>query len=400
MLSVMYRHRTLEARLQRYLTLFPAVAVTGPRQSGKSTLLRTSYPDVPYVTFDDPEEVRAVEDDPRGYLSRFPDRVILDEVQRAPGIFSFLKIAIDTERDRKGRFLLTGSSQFTLSRRISESLAGRIGLLELYPFERHEMPAQARQAQMLFGSYPELAMRGHDGSRELFSAYLATYLERDIRVGNNVGKLSDFQRLIRLLAARTGQEYNASSLAREVGVDSKTVESWVSILEASYQVFRLRPWHANIGKRLVKRPKLYFWDTGMACHLAGVRSTEALEAGPLGGPVFENFVIAEILKAATHRGLEVEAFYFRESNGLETDLVIFDRDKGRSWVIDAKAGQTPKAPWIDGVAKVAGLVGPKARRQLRPVIIYRGRTQRDWPTKASDFLGMEDAIAEWQVNAK
>jgi predicted AAA+ superfamily ATPase len=177
------------------------------------------------------------------------------------------------------------------------------------------MPQEARRGQMIFGSYPELAMRRHDGSREWFSAYLATYLERDIRVGNNVGKLSDFQTLVRLLAARTSQEYNASSLAREIGVDSKTVESWVSILEASYQVFRLRPWQANIGKRLVKRPKLYFWDTGLVCHLTGVRSVEALEAGPLGGPVFENLVIAEVLKAVAHRGLDVEAYYFRESNG-------------------------------------------------------------------------------------
>jgi predicted AAA+ superfamily ATPase len=395
----MYRHRALEARLNRYLTLFPAVAVTGPRQSGKSTLLRTSFPDVPYATFDDPEEVRAVESDPKGYLARFPDRVILDEVQRVPALFSYLKIAIDTDRQRKGRFLLTGSSQFTQSRRISESLAGRIGLLELFPFERREMPADARPGQMLFGSYPELAMRGHDGSREWFSAYLATYLERDIRVGNNVGKLSDFQTLLRLLAARTSQEYNASSLAREVGVDSKTVESWVSILEASYQVFRLRPWKADIGKRFVKRPKLYFWDTGLVCHLTGIRSMETLEAGPLAGPVFENLVIAEILKAVAHRGVDVEAHYFRESNGLEADLLIQDRDHGRFLVVDTKAGRTAKAPWVDSLKKVAALVGAKLKRQPRPLIIYQGRTQRDWPSKSSDFLSMEDAIAQWQAPA-
>jgi len=396
-----YRHRALEARLKRYLALFPAVAVTGPRQSGKSTLLQTAFPELPYVSFDDPEEVRAAGMDPRGYLSRFPERVILDEAQRAPELFSYLKIAIDSDRQRKGRFILSGSNQFTLSRRLSESLAGRIGLLELHPFERHEMPKEGRKNQMLFGSYPELVMRDHEGSREWYSSYLATYLERDVRLANDVGKLSDFQTLVRLLAVRTSQEYNASSLAREVGVDSKTVESWVSILEASYLVFRLRPWKANIGKRLVKHPKVFFWDTGLVCHLSGIRDVEALESGPLGGPVFENLVVAEILKAAAHRGLDVEVNYFRESNGLEADLLVHDRDTGRHWVVDAKSGHTAKAPWIESLAKVASLVTkPKTATIPRPVVIYRGQTRHDWPSTGGDFLGFEDAIAEWQTAAK
>jgi predicted AAA+ superfamily ATPase len=229
---MVYRHRVLETRLKKHLGLFPAVAVTGPRQSGKSTLLRMALPDFPYVSFDDPEEVRAAEVDPRGYLSRFPDRVILDEVQRAPGLFSYLKLAIDEDRQRRGRFVLSGSNQFSLSSRLSESLAGRIGLLELHPFERSEMPRAAQAAQMFLGSYPELTMRGHEGAREWYSSYLATYLERDVRLANEVGKLSDFQTLVRLLAIRTSQEYNASALARDVGVSSKTIESWVSILEA------------------------------------------------------------------------------------------------------------------------------------------------------------------------
>ncbi len=394
-----YRHRALEARLKKYLGLFPAVAITGPRQSGKSTLLRTAFPDLPYVSFDDPEEVRAAGMDPRGFLSRFPERVILDEAQRAPELFSYMKIAIDADR-RKGRFILSGSNRFTLSRRLSESLAGRIGLLELHPFERMEMPKGGRRDQMLLGSYPELAMRDHEGAREWYSSYLATYLERDVRLASDVGKLSDFQTLIRLLAVRTSQEYNASSLSREVGVDSKTIESWVSILEASYLVFRLRPWHANIGKRLVKRPKLYFWDTGLVCHLSGIRSTEALESGPLGGPVFENLIVAEILKAAAHRGLDVEPHYFRESNGLEADLLVHDRDNHRFWIVDAKAGHTPKAPWTESLAKVASLVTlAKSTTVPRTVVIYRGQTRRGWPAMGSDFLGFEDAIAEWQVEA-
>ena len=197
---------------------------------------------------------------------------------------------------------------------------------------------------MLNGSYPELALRDHEGAREWYSSYLATYLERDVRLANDVGKLSDFQTLVRLLAARTAQKYNASSLSRDVGVSSRTVESWVSILEASYLVFRLRPWQANVGKRLVKRPKLFLWDTGLVCHLTGVRDKETLESGPLGGPVLETLVVAEILKGAAHRGTDLDAFYFRESNGLEADLVLHDRESGRHWVADMKSGYTAKAP--------------------------------------------------------
>jgi predicted AAA+ superfamily ATPase len=395
-----YRHRVLEAGLRRYLKLFPAVGVTGPRQSGKSTLLRAALPEYPYVSFDDPEETLAAEQDPRGFLSRFPQRVILDEAQRAPGLFSYLKLAIDEDRERKGRFVLSGSNQFSLSRRLTESLAGRIGLLSLHPFERSEMPKAARKAQMLQGSYPELVMRDHEGAREWYSSYLATYLERDVRLANDVGKLSDFQTLIRLLVARVGQEYNASAFARDVGVDSKTVESWVSILEASYLVFRLRPWHANIGKRLVKRPKLYFWDTGLVCHLAGIRDMEALEEGPLGGPVFENLLIAEILKAGAHRGTDIETFYFRESNGSEADLIIMDRESKRRWIMDAKSGHTAKAPWVESLARVAGFTSKAREAATRLVVVYRGETKRDWPKPGCDFLNIEDAIAEWQTEGQ
>jgi predicted AAA+ superfamily ATPase len=231
---------------------------------------------------------------------------------------------------------------------------------------------------MLLGSYPELAMRAHDEAREWYSSYLGTYLERDVRLANEVGKFSDFQTLLRLLAARTSQEYNAS-----------------------YLVFRLRPWHANIGKRLVKRPKLYFWDTGLVCHLTGIRDNEALQSGPLGGPVFENLVVAEILKAAAHRGLEVQANYFRESNGLESDLLLRRQEDGRRWVVDVKSSHTPKAGWMDGLGRVAALaLEPSSSAACRRVVIYNGKTKRDWPSPGCDFLNLEDAIGAWQVETK
>jgi predicted AAA+ superfamily ATPase len=174
--------------------------------------------------------------------------------------------------------------------------------------------------------------------------------------------------------------------------------------QASYLVFRLRPWQANIGKRLVKRPKLYFWDTGLVCHLAGIRDTEAFEAGPLGGPVFENLLVAEILKGGDHRGFDLESYYFCESNGLEADLLLLDRDGRRRWIVDAKSGHTAKAPWTESLARVAALV-TKAKDEIshaesRRVVIYRGETRRDWPTAGSDFLNFEEAIAEWQMQAK
>lgn len=398
----MYLRRTSETRLGRYLQLFPAVAITGPRQSGKTTLVRSCLPTCPYVNFDDVEEVRAAEADPRGFLARFPDRVILDEAQRVPTLFPYLKLEIDRERERKGRFILTGSSQFALTRSLTESLAGRIGLLTLLPFERGELPEAARSSQLVLGSYPELASRGYEGTKEWFSSYVGTYLERDVRAVYGLGRLGDFLQLLKLLAVRASQEYNASSLGRDLGIDSKTVEAWVSVLEASYILFRLRPYHANLGKRLVKRPKLYFWDTGLLCHLAGLRSAEALEEGPLGGPVFENLVVAEILKGALHRGRDLEAFFFRESNGLEADLVLQDQEPGTTLVLDIKSGKTAKEGFLVAPERIAALLSAKRQptgtslNAIRSAIIYRGENKLEWPRPSCDFHNYDAFIERYQ----
>ena len=239
-------------------------------------------------------------------------------------------------------------------------------------------------------------IESYEGSREWYAAYLATYLERDVRLANDVGRFSDFQTLVRLIAVRTSQEYNASALARDVGVSSKTVEAWISILEASYLVFRLRSWQANLGKRLVKRPKLFFWDTGLVCHLAGIRDEEALRDGPLGGPVMENLVVAEILKAAAHRGIDLEAHYFRESNGLEADLILNERSGRRRWIVDVKSGHTPKAPWADSLDRVAVLIREaRAPSAWKRVVVYRGATRSDWPARGMDFMSLDDALGQW-----
>ena len=323
-----YVPRVAESRLRRLAGLFPAVAVTGPRQSGKTTLLRHAFPQYAFRSFDLPEERAFFEDDPRGFVSALPRHVILDEVQRVPPIFDYLKAEIDRRRD-PGQFLLSGSARFSMVKGIAESLAGRCGFLTLLPFQRSEHPATGWKAMELGGGYPEVLLRGHRGTREWYGAYLETYLERDLRSLLDIGKLRDFRIVLGLLAARTAQELNLSAVARQAGVTEKTVAAWVSVLEASYLVIPVPCFHRNFGKRLVKRSKLYFWDTGLACHLTGVRSRELLERGPLAGALFENFVVAEIAKDTAHRGLDQKLFHARTNTGVEADFVLEDLERRR-----------------------------------------------------------------------
>jgi predicted AAA+ superfamily ATPase len=327
-LPVKYIPRLAEARLRQLAGLFPAVAVTGPRQSGKTTLLRHAFPEYGYRSFDLPEDRAFFGDDPVGFLAALPDRVVLDEVQKVPAIFEYLKAEIDRVR-LPGRFLLTGSAQFSMLKGITESLAGRCGFLSLLPFQREEHPKTIWKAMELGGGYPEVLLRGHRGVREWYDAYLTTYLERDLRSLLDIGKLKDFRVVLGLLAARTAQELNLSSIAREAGVNEKTVAAWISVLEASYVILPIPSFHRNFGKRLVKRPKLYFWDTGLACHLTGVRSREILERGPMAGAIFENYVISEIAKDAAHRGVDRTLYYFRTNAGIEADFVLEDRESRR-----------------------------------------------------------------------
>jgi predicted AAA+ superfamily ATPase len=391
----MYIERSAQARVHHYLSLFPCVAVTGPRQSGKSTLVRHCLPQVPYVSFDDPDEELALANDPKGFLARFEGPVILDEVQRVPVLFRYLKMAIDAEPGRMGRFILTGSNQLVLQKNLSESMAGRMGLLSLLPLERGELPLGLRHEQILHGSYPGLVTRKFAGVREWYAAYLSTYLERDVRLVHDIGKLTDFQILVRLLAARTSQEQNASSLSREIGVSSHTIDSWISVLEAGYLTFSLQPFHANLGKRLIKRPKLYFWDTGLACHLTGLRDHAALEGGPLNGPLFENLVVAEYHKLAAHRGQDVDFWFYRDNTGLEVDLIIQDRTTRQANLVEIKTGHTAKADWAARLCKAAELLRPQFEAEgysLSCRVVYQGETRRSWPKPGIDFVNVEDAV--------
>ena len=303
-------------------------------------------------------------------------KVIFDEAQKAPELFNRLKIVIDENRDDYGRFVLTGSSQFSLVRGISETLAGRIGMLSLLPFQMREIPKGLRGNQLVFGSYPELVTRKYEGSEQWYGSYISNYLERDVRSLVNIGNLRDFRRLLMLLASRVSQELNMSSLAGDVGVSVKTVQSWISILEASYVVFLLPPYYNNLGKRVVKRPKLYFWDTGVVCYLTGINETEVLHKGPLAGPVFENFIISEIFKNALHNDDNQKFFYFRDNHGLEVDLIIENLREKKVRVVEIKNTHTARPVMAEQVQYIQNLMLKNNAGDIETFgyFIYRGKS--------------------------
>jgi predicted AAA+ superfamily ATPase len=343
-----YVTRDIEARLMRLLTSSPCVAVTGPRQAGKSTLLRHCLPDYAYVTLDDPLYRDQAHSDPQFLLDSLGERAIIDEIQLAPELLSYVKIRVDSRRSVKGQYLFTGSQQFGLIKNLSESLAGRIALLELLPMSVTEKRRQVTLADTaalfrhaaLIGSYPELVVDDAVDLSSWYASYLQTYLERDIRTLYNIGDLRDFQRFVRLLAARCSQQLNMSEFSRELGVSVPTVKSWLSILEASRVIYLLPPYYTNLGKRIIKAPKVYFIDIGLACALAGVQDESHLFNGPMAGPLFENFCVQETIKLFLGKGVQPPLYYIRTGNGLEVDLLI-EPSAGVLLPVEIKLTKTP-----------------------------------------------------------
>lgn len=368
--------RTLQDQIEAAATQSPVVTVTGPRQSGKTTLTRAAFPDRPYVSLETPSEREFAGDDPLGFLARFPDGAILDEIQRAPELLSYLQGIVDDDPS-PGRFVLTGSHNLALMEGVSQSLAGRTALLELLPLEldeirRFDSPPVDLDTVLWRGGYPRIHDRGLPPAQWL-SDYTATYLERDVRSLLAVGDLETFHTFLRLCAGRVGQLLNLASLAADCGVSQPTARRWLSTLEASFVVFRLPPFHANLGKRLTKRPKLYFHDPGLAVNLLGVEEPEQLATHPLRGPMFEGWVASEILKWHRHRGLSPRFFFYRERDRLEVDFVL---ERGAELTaIEAKVGRTPSGEHFAALPRfeerIAGR-GDKRWRVGRRLVVYGG----------------------------
>ncbi|GAB4213408.1 MAG: ATP-binding protein [Rhodoferax sp.] len=362
--------RHLAATLLRLVGNFPVVVVTGPRQSGKTTLVRVLFPDKPYVSLEDPVERAFALEDPRGFLARFANGAVFDEAQRWPDLFSHLQGLVDADRC-PGRFILTGSQQFGLLSGVTQSLAGRVGLTRLLPLALAELaPGELAQLDvdtvMVHGLYPAVhalpAM-----AADWYASYVATYVERDVRQLLNVQDLSGFQRFLRLCAGRCGQLLNLSGLAGEAGIVHSTARAWMSVLEASDIVVFLQPYHRNFGKRLVKTPKLYFVDVGLASWLLGIRSADVLALHPLRGALFENLVVSEFLKARFNAGQPADLYFWRDNNGLEADLVF--EVGNRLQTVEIKSGQTVTPDYISAGQKSGRFAGDDA---LMPWLIYGG----------------------------
>jgi predicted AAA+ superfamily ATPase len=345
-------------QLQRLAHQFKAVAVVGPRQSGKTTLVREVFAGMPYATLESPDTRAFALSDPRGFLAQFPQGAVLDEAQRAPDLFSYLQEVLDSS-DARGRFILTGSNHFLLQENIGQSLAGRIAYLNLLPFTLNELPPGTisdPDQWILHGGYPPL-FDGRTGRDSWFANYIRTYVERDVRLIRNITDLHAFERFLRLCAGRVGQLLNMSNLAIEAGVDGKTIAGWLGVLESSFIIHLLRPHHINFNKRVVKMPKLYFVDTGLACALLGIRDARTLAMHPFRGALFENAVIAELRKLAGHQGRLTAFHFWRDSKGTEVDLLL--EDGGGLTALEIKSGRTVQPELFRGLEQWSALSGTR-----------------------------------------
>jgi uncharacterized protein len=368
--------RRLGTKLRALARRFPVVTVTGPRQAGKTTLCRALFPRHRYVSLEAPDTREYATEDPRGFLAELAKGAVIDEVQRAPALLSYLQEEVDA-RPRPGRFVLTGSANLGLLAGVSQTLAGRTGLLTLLPFSHDELRGfenapRDRESTLWSGAFPAVFDRRIPVS-EWFPAYLATYVERDVRQILNVSDLQAFQSFVRLCAGRVGQLVNLASLGSDCGITHNTARSWLSVLEASYVVLRVPPWHANLGKRLIKTPKIYFVDSGLLCALLGIRAAGQITEHPLRGAIFENWVVTEILKSRIHRALPADLHFFRSRAGLEVDVVV---DTGATLLAaEVKAGRTVAADFFSSLEELRSLLAASpSPRGVRTRLVYGGDT--------------------------
>jgi predicted AAA+ superfamily ATPase len=357
---------------------YPVVVITGPRQSGKTTLCRMAFGDKPYASLETPDVREYAVTDPRGFLAEYPDGAVLDEVQRAPHLLSYIQGIVD-ERHENGLFILTGSQHFGLLDAVSQSLAGRSSMLHLLPLELEELrrfpsPPRDLVTTLFAGAYPRIHEQCLPPG-EWLASYTETYVERDVRQVLRVGDLAAFQTFLRVCAGRIGQLVNLSALGADCGLSHNTARAWLSVLEAGYIAYRLPPLHRNLGKRLVKTPKLYFYDSGLLCYLIGIREPDQLRHHPLRGAIFESWVVAEILKARVHRGLPSDLFFFRDRTGTEVDLVL--ETGARPLAVEIKSGQTVAPDFFKSLASLADLLAAAAEPAgVERVVVYGGESSQ------------------------
>src|SRR6266566_8468888 len=351
---------------------FPALVVTGPRRAGKTTLLRQLFPKAQYVLLEDPDIQGRIRSDPRTFLEELRPPVVFDEIQNAPELLSYVRTLVDTAPRRMGQWLFAGSQEAPLMQGITESMAGRAAILQLLPFSVTETP----RVNILHGGFPEVVVRPK--SRALwFASYLQTHLERDVRSITNVRDLVTFRRFISQLASRHGQILNKTDLAAPLGVSVPTIGEWLHVLEITGQIILVPPYFENFGKRLIKSPKVYLGDSGLACYLLGLTSSAELERSPFLGALFEGFVAAEILKSQADRGMRKELYYFRDQQGLEVDFLI-PSPNTKLWLVEAKAAKTVRPTMA---SSLTALQRALQKRSARLIVVHR-RSRSQVPTAA------------------
>ena len=373
-------NRTLASSFSNMFSVLPVITLTGPRQSGKTTLCRKLFPELPYVSLEDANMLAAVQADPKAFFNRYPDGVIIDEAHHFPTIFSYIQVMVDEDRFQgtdQHHYIVTGSSNFALMEKITQSMAGRTAVFSLLPLSTGEILSYQPQAttskMLLYGGFPAVWTTDSEAARQqLMASYYTTYIERDVRTLINLKDLQAFQTFIRLCASRVGQEFNASAVSNEVGVSVPTIKHWLSILTASYVVYLLHPYHTNIGKRLTKTPKLYFYDTGIAAFLLGITTEQQMDVHPLRGPLFENMVINDMMKLDLNRGNNMQQlFFYHDKSQREVDVLrILPPNLVEAYEI--KSAQTWNSDFFANLNYLRPLL---KERLLKTTVVYDGQQE-------------------------
>ena len=365
--------RSAETKLIKLANTFRSVAVIGPRQSGKTTLCRAVFPQKPYISLENPDTLEFATSDPRGFLSQFKNGAILDEVQRAPHLFSYLQQVLD-ETKKKGLFILTGSNNFLLQQNITQTLSGRIAYMQLLPLSLQELRESKKIKEgypwhILAGGYPEVIAKKISPA-DWYAVYITTYVERDVRQLKNISNLAQFLKLLKLCAGRTGQLLNLTALSNDCGIDQKTVAAWLSVLQSSFIIYLLKPYHTNFNKRIVKTTKLYFYDTGVACSLLGISNAKQITTHAAKGPLFENMIVSELLKERFNAGTADNLYYWQDKTGNEVDVLI--DNAGKLTVIEMKAGETIATDFFKGIEYFSSL----KTGTVQKLLIYGGNQEQ------------------------